>query len=357
MCKSSCLCFAFTDHFRGRDERLFGRCGCIIVDLFFGFQDFAGCSINLILVFKASCFKVNIIDHDAVLRIQLGFAGQNRRRIGTGMRKGDFFGFFRADIGFFAGGADGLDPRFRRRRTLPQQVQFVDGEGRKLPEGVPPVIVQNLTDQLRFPDGNAIGFCQLPQRIVFGNGLAQHGAAERVGLQQTIDFIGEACLHLCAARGITVVNADENRVCKLGQITVLQHGADDRVDGHPKVAAAKVHIADDNLTVCVQRRNLQHPLFPIDRDFHARIDIQRNRGIHGIVDLIPQIAEDAACHDAQTCGQRGEARKSAICLFCRCHTYTSFRFRAVGKHGGQNIRRGVRIGAPQFFVDFMLCHE
>ena len=355
MRKGDPLCLALADRICGRGGRLLRD--RIVVDLFFGFQNLAGRGVDFIVIRKTSRFKVNIIDHDAVLRIQLGFAGQNRRRIDTGMRKGDFFGFFRADIGFFAGGADGLDPRFRRRRTLPQQVQFVDGEGRKLPEGVPPVIVQNLTDQLRFPDGNAVGFCQLPQRIVFGNGLAQHGTAERVGLQQAIDFIGESRLHLCAARGIAVVNADENRVCKLGQITVLQHGADDRVDGHLKVAAAKVHIADDNLTVCVQRRNLQHPLFPIDCDFHARIDIQRNRGIHGIVDLIPQIAEDAACHDAQTCGQRGEARKSAICLFCRCHTYTSFRFRAVGKHGGQNIRRGVRVGAPQFFVDFMLCHE
>ena len=357
MCKSSCLCFAFTDHFRGRDERLFERCGYIIVDLFFGFQDFAGYSINLILVFKASCFKVNVIDHDAAFCIHFGFAGQHRCCIHTGMCKGDCFCFFRADIGFFTGGADRFNLRFRRRYVPPQQVQLVDGEGSQLVEGMPPVIVQNVPDQLCFSDGNAVGFCQLFQRVVFCNGLTQHSAAECFGLQQLIDRICELRLHGCAALGIVVVNADEDGIRKLTQITVLHHGADDCVDCHPKVAAAKVHIADDDLTVRIQRRDLQHPLFPVDCNFYARIDIQRNRGIHGIVDLIPQIAEDAACRKAQACSKRGETRKRTFYLFCCCHTYTAFRFCAVGAHGGQNIRCSVRISIPQLFVDFMFCHD
>ena len=180
----------------------------------FKFDHRSGKGVDFAIVLAAPGGKLHVIDHRAVIEIQLDFIRRQAPGGYPGLFQRDLPGTGLADISLVAGRPHGLHPGIPL--AAPQQeVQFVNGQLRQLLKGVVPIFVQNRLDQLGLSHRNAVFPGQLLQIVVFLHGLAQHRTAEGVGFQQLVDLCRQALLQRSSAGGIRIVHADENGVRQL----------------------------------------------------------------------------------------------------------------------------------------------
>ena len=82
---------------------------------------------------------------------------------------------------------------------------------------------ENILNELRLAERDAILLRYLLELAAPDHGLAQHRGAERVRLEQPIDLRAQARLQIRSADGIVVIHADQDGVCQLVEVAVLEH--------------------------------------------------------------------------------------------------------------------------------------
>ena len=270
----------------------------------------------------------------------------------------DRLGLCLTDVALLAGCADDRHLRRRRRFLAQQQIQLIDGQRCKLVKGMQRAPAENILNKLRLAKRDAILLRHLLELAAPDHGLAQHRGAERVRLEQPIDLRAQARLQIRSADGIVVIHADQDGVRQLIEVAVLEHRADQSVDRHVQAAAGKVHIADDDPSVLIQRLYVQHPFLLVDLELHAGVDIQRDRRIHHMVHTVAFESKAAPKEQAQARRRCDQRAQPCVFLFFCCHgDYTSFLLITIGKNGIQHIRRSVFIRLPELFIQLPICHH
>ena len=329
----------------------------VVVGLFFKLHDGSRSGVDLTVVFIAPGLKLHIIDHDAVFRVQFRFIPCQSRGGDTGLAQGKLLGLCLTDISLVAGGANGFHLGCCLSRGH-QQIQFVDGQGGQFFKGVEGIFLKDLLNELGFARCDAVLLRQLTQTAVILDGLAQHRAAESVGLKKFADFLGKPRLQLRTPDRIIVIHADENGIGQFAEIAVLEHGPNEGVYRHVQIAAGEVHVPHDGFSVLVQGEDLQHPLLPVDLDLHTGIDIQGYRGVHGVIDTVGLKPENTPRDQAEAGGHADQFPCPGIfllfVLFHDCHV--SFLFRTVGEDSVPCLRHRVGTGLPEPLVDLALGH-
>ena len=128
-----------------------------------------------------------------------------------------------ADIPLLAGCADDRHLRRRRRFLAQQQIQLIDGQRCKLVKGMQCAPAENILNELRLAERDAILLRHLLELAAPDHGLAQHRGAERVCLEQPIDLRAQARLQIRSADGIVVIHTDQDGVRQLVEVAVLKH--------------------------------------------------------------------------------------------------------------------------------------
>ena len=305
--------------------------------------------------------ELNLVYHTAVLEVQfpfpMGFHG-NGGQLAQEMLPCCLHCGFCADVGLVAGLAGGGYVVQLQGAGLADEVQFIDRERSKIFEGIAGVLRHDLLDELGFAGGDAVLVCQSLQLAVGRDGLAEDRTLEAAGLKQGVDLTGQTGLQSLAALRVGIVHADQNGICQFVDIAVAEHGADEGVDGHVKVAALEIHIADDDFGILVEGDNVQHLFVFVYFDFNAGVDVQRDGGGHGVAGL-PGSGTGAQRDDQGQYGGDGAEATGKILLVLRlCHrNYRSFLCFALRADGIQNVRGGAGVGALDLVVQFLFGHR
>ena len=260
-------------------------------------QHLAGARIDLIIVLPAICIELHIIDHDAVIAVQLNF--RVVRTLDARVLVGQLLRLLLADIGLVAGGAGGGDILQVRLLRLGQQVQLVDrqlGQIVKLQQGI---LVDQPLDERRSACGNLVGARHFFQLLVAPQRLTEDRALDGVGVEQLADFLHQLLLQRLALLPVAVFHRDQNGIRQIADVAVLQHGADQRVDRHIQVGVSQIHPIQNSLRILVERLRLQHLLPAVYLELDAGVDIDGHYRIHPMVGGVAPGAPEGARHNQQ----------------------------------------------------------
>ena len=314
--------------------------------------------VHVAVKFIAVRGELHVVDHRAIVGVQTDLIKQKLAFRYARPFQRDRLGLFLTDVALLAGCADDRHLRRRRRFLAQQQIQLIDGQRCKLVKGMQRAPAENILNKLRLTKRDAILLRHLLELAAPDHGLAQHRGAERVRLEQPIDLRAQARLQVRSADGIVVIHTDQDGVRQLIEVGVLEHRADQSVDRHIQAAAGKVHIADDDPSVLIQRLYVQHPFLLVDLELHAGVDIQRDRRVHHMIHTVAFESKAAPKEQAQARRRCDQRAQPCFSLFFCCHgDYTSFLFITIGKNGIQYIRRSVFIRLPELFIQLPICHH
>ena len=294
-------------------------------------QNLAGQRINFNLVLVIAGNKLYLVHQSPVVGIQLNTNLRQAVGADAGFVQGDFLRLFLADIGLIAGGADELQIGRPRGIGVQQKIQLVHRQGCQLLKAVPVALGKDGLDQLGSAGRDPIGLRQLPEQIRVAHGLAQDRPVKGLPLQHLVDFSGNPLLQQGAPGGIPVVHADQDRIAQLVEIAVLNHGADQRVDGDVQITAGEIQIAHDRLAILIQRNDPEHTFLFVDLDLNAGVHVQGHGGIYCVICPVAEKAEYYADDQAQAGREPCIAFDPRGFLLCSHHNYVSFLLLAVGK--------------------------
>ena len=133
------------------------------------------------------------------------------------------------------------------------------------------VCAYDLADESCLADGDVIFFRKLHGLAVgTGNVLAEHGAVFKL-------LVHVGCKLRAQSFGIISVNAgnrQQNGVCHIVKVSVLQHRAYYRVYRNVKLAAFKLHIAEHGFSVGIESLGREHVFVLVNVQFDAGVNIK-----------------------------------------------------------------------------------
>ena len=302
----------------------------IVVGVLVGLANIAGKRVDLVVIFKARGLEFDFVDDRTVVGVEFNFQLRDVFLRHTGVRKGDLLGGCFADVGLFARRAVDLEVSRSGFPRVDQHVQLMDVQLSQLAGRVKRGLVEDFLNQRRLAEGNPVGVGHAAQRVVVVHGLAQHGAVNRFVLQQTGDFGGEALLNLLAALAVRAFDREEHGVRQLVNISVFEHGTDQRVERDVDIRPFQLHAVENADGVLVQRLDFQHGIGAVDLDDNARIDVERDDRVYTVIRLISSVSEAAADKQRQRGGDRRDRGDPfPMCVLFRRHfEHDSFLFSA-----------------------------
>ena len=193
----------------------------------------SGEGVNLEVVLVAVLQQLRLIDH-AVVVVKVNLLQRGAGELG----QSDLHGLLQTDIGLVAGLAGDGHAAGVRLLGLEQQVQVVDRQPRQGLKGQGGVGVQNSLNQRRLARRDAVGLRLAGQGLVSGgDGLSHHRGVQRFSRQQAADVRHQTLLKGLGLGGVLVGHGDQDGIFQLVNVSVLHHGANQRVDRHVEPGA------------------------------------------------------------------------------------------------------------------------
>ena len=262
----------------------------IAVCIGFPFQDFTAHGVNIKIVFRGVQPELPFIDHPAVFQIHLH--GGNFPA--AGLFYGNLLRPLHTDIGAFIcrTGIVGVIPQVSR---LSQQGQVIDGQLCQHIRRKGGVRLGQKLHPIGLALGNPILGCQSLQLAAAGKGLTEHTPRKGHLLQALVDTLGQFLLDGLAPGGVRIVHCQQYGVGIIGEVTVLHHSADNRVNSGFQVSAFQLHAFQQGLGVLVERVGGEHLLLPVHFQLDAGVYVNAHRSVHRKLALILVSAEKARC--------------------------------------------------------------
>ena len=335
--KGNALCFRLADKGLGRSGGPRGGMVAASDGLTLGLDYLAGYCVYLVIILIFRSIELDLIFPNIVFVLKLYTVVGDIAFIDERMAERNGLCLILADkgLGCAGGNNNGLAPE--------NGVKVADAEPCKVGEAVRHTGVDYGLNELRLAIGYAVFARKLRKRLV-GNvhELAEHLSVYGHLREQRIDLFGKAVLQLLACLGIVAFNADEYRVCDLGEVAVLEHGAYYRIDSDFHRAARKVQAFDNELCIIVEGGYAYDPVVLIDLELDARVYVEKHGRISGVGLILRHYSVDAYCYQKERrCGSHDLAQNSAA--------YPPF----LGN--GINIRIGGTASAAAFAVYPVKC--
>ena len=293
-------------------------------------------SVDVVFVLGSVAAEIQFIHHNSLgpakFRAQaLNVGGGDLGVVTGGLQSGIL-----PNIGLVTGGAGLRHPGGGQVAGRGDQGNFTHGEGGQGVKGEGAVLGDDFLDKAGLSGGNVVLLGQLGQFVADGDILGENGA----GLEGAGDGGGQLALQLCGFCGIRIFHRDQNGILQFVQVSLLQTGADEGVDGGFQVGALQFHATHDLFGVIVEGGGLQHGLLGVNGQGDAGVDVQGHHGVGGAGLLEAGDTENAACYDGQG-GNGGQGGQPAVFLLVGHSNHSSFLFLAGGKDGIQLIGDGM----------------
>ena len=326
-------------------------------------DDLAGLGVDVVFVLHIACVELDLVDHDAVLAVEVGLDVDHIACADARMGVGCGLGLVDAYIALGAGGAGLADGGITYAAGACDEADVVHREGSQGFGGEGRVGGTDLEDEFRLALGDAVLLREGCALAGGGDGLGQYRGLKAAVAHGAADEVADLLLQALGLCAVAVFDGDEDGVADVVKVAVHEHGADEGVYGDVEARARKIHIADDGFGVVVEGLHLEDLIALVHDDVEAGVNIQGDdrgdavlsRQVCAVCIAQSEVSAEAHQHEG---GRHGYGEKAIFLLFDFVHRYyISFPGFAGFEDAGQLIRGRVLGKAANALFYLLVIHH